>query len=102
MEDGDKEEIDDYMSQYYKEAEELNGHVVIGSISEEPFFTNYPAFGLPCVVDLGDNRAGGRRQGRAVSDRNRSHCTQVLSSVFMESGMPKKAGIAGQAIPNAG
>ena len=48
IDDTDIENIDSFMQQFYDEAEELNGHVVIDVISEEGSFTPYPEFGLAC------------------------------------------------------
>ena len=41
-------QTDEFMEQFYIEAEELNGHVVVDVISEEGSFTHYPEFGLAC------------------------------------------------------
>ena len=48
IDDDDVKIIDDYMEQFYNEAEQLNGHVVIDVISDEGGFTHFPEFGLAC------------------------------------------------------
>ena len=44
----DVKNIDDFMKQFYDEAAELNGNVVIDVVDEEGSFTHYPKFGLAC------------------------------------------------------
>ena len=50
MPDEDIKLVDDYMSQYYKEAEKHGGQVIVGAVGPEaePFFTWCPDFGLAC------------------------------------------------------
>ena len=52
LEDEDIKATDNYMRQYYEEAEKAGGHVIFSPSDEEPYFTHTPEFGLPCdVVD---------------------------------------------------
>ena len=48
LDDDDIKNIDEFMEYYYNLADQLNGNVVIDVVSEEGFFTSYPAFGLAC------------------------------------------------------
>ena len=44
----DIDNIDRFMEQFYNEAKELNGFVVVEPGDDEPSFTCYPEFGLAC------------------------------------------------------
>lgn len=50
IEDTDKIAIDKYMAQYYDRAKDLDAFCLVNVISTEGYFTNSPAFGLPCTA----------------------------------------------------
>jgi len=52
IEDSEIAEINNYMEQYYDEANDIKGHVIIDVSDEGYYFDGNPAFGLACnVVD---------------------------------------------------
>ena len=48
LNDEDIKNTDDFMQQFYDEASELNGSVVVDVKSDEYSFNPFPAFGLAC------------------------------------------------------
>ena len=52
IDDNDIKAIDNYMKYFYKQADSLDGHVIVSNEenNEEPYFTFSPDFGLACEV----------------------------------------------------
>ena len=48
LDDDEIKTIDNFMEEFYQEAERLGGHVVIDVIDWEGSFNPFPAFGLAC------------------------------------------------------
>jgi hypothetical protein len=48
LEDEDVKNIDGFMEQFYREAENIGGQVIFDTIEEEGHFTHSPEFGLAC------------------------------------------------------